>query len=156
MKVLIDNLSESLMLYDYIYCLASMQLANQQRLYHTVAGSWVMTDDWWLITRIWLRRHQMETFSTLLAICAGNSPIPGEFPAQRPVTLGFDVFFDLCLNQQLSKQWRRHWFETPLCSLWCHCNDQTPYKSKNKLEHCTPHHSIHPFGTSHWVVTETV
>ena len=37
----------------------------------------------------------METFSTLLAICAGNSPVPGEFPAQRPVTRSFDVFFDL-------------------------------------------------------------
>ena len=24
--------------------------------------------------------HQMETFSALLAICAGNSPVPGEFP----------------------------------------------------------------------------
>ena len=33
-----------------------------------------------------LWRHQMETFSALLAICAGNSPVPGEFPAQRPVT----------------------------------------------------------------------
>ena len=32
---------------------------------------------WW--------RHQMETFSALLAICAGNSPVPGEFPSQRPV-----------------------------------------------------------------------
>ena len=40
----------------------------------------------------------METFSALLAICAGNSPVPREFPAQRPVTRGFDVFFDLCLN----------------------------------------------------------
>ena len=46
----------------------------------------------------------METFSALLAICAGNSPIPGEFPAQRPVTRSFDVFFDLCPNKQLSKQ----------------------------------------------------
>ena len=27
----------------------------------------------------------METFSALLAICAGNSPVTGEFPAQRPV-----------------------------------------------------------------------
>ena len=35
----------------------------------------------------------METFSALLAICAGNSPVPGEFPAQRPVTRSFDVFF---------------------------------------------------------------
>ena len=30
-------------------------------------------------------------------ICAGNSPVPGEFPAQRPVTRSFDVFFDLRL-----------------------------------------------------------
>ena len=29
---------------------------------------------------------------------------PGEFPAQRPVTQRFDVFFDLRLNKQLSKQ----------------------------------------------------
>ena len=28
---------------------------------------------WW--------RHQMETFSALLAICVGNSTVPGEFPA---------------------------------------------------------------------------
>ena len=33
----------------------------------------------------------METFSTLLAICAGNSPVRGEFLAQRPVTRSFDV-----------------------------------------------------------------
>ena len=33
----------------------------------------------------------METFSALLAICAENSPVPGEFPTQRPVTRSFDV-----------------------------------------------------------------
>ena len=38
-------------------------------------------------------RHQMETFSALLAICAGNSPVTGEFPTQSPVTRSFDVFF---------------------------------------------------------------
>ena len=37
----------------------------------------------------------METFSALLAPCAGHSPVSGEFPAQRPVTRSFDVFFDL-------------------------------------------------------------
>ena len=46
----------------------------------------------------------METFSALLAICVGNSPVPGDFPAQRPVTRGLDVFFDLRLNKQFSKQ----------------------------------------------------
>ena len=39
----------------------------------------------------------MEAFSALLALCAGNSPVSGEFPAQRPVTRSFDVFFDLRL-----------------------------------------------------------
>ena len=40
----------------------------------------------------------METFSALLAICAVNSPVNGELPAQRPVTRSFDVLFDLWLN----------------------------------------------------------
>ena len=48
------------------------------------------------------RRHQMETSSALLVICAGNSPVTAEFPAQRPVTRSFDVFFDLRLNKRLS------------------------------------------------------
>ena len=38
----------------------------------------VADTSWW--------RHQMETISALLAICAGNLPVPGEFSAQRPVT----------------------------------------------------------------------
>ena len=66
--------------------------------------------------------HRMETFSTLLALCAGNSPVTGEFPAQRPVTSSFDAFFDLCLNKRLNKQSWGWWFETPSCSLWRHCN----------------------------------
>ena len=64
----------------------------------------------------------MEAFSALLAICAGNSPVPGEFPAQRPVTQSFDVFFDLRLNNRLSKQWWSGWFETLLRPLWRHRN----------------------------------
>ena len=45
--------------------------------------SWQMSP--WTQNNVWWR-HQMETFSALLAICAGNSPVPGDFPAQRPVT----------------------------------------------------------------------
>ena len=66
--------------------------------------------------------HQMETFSALLALLAGNLLVTGEFPSQRPVTQSFDVFFDLCLNKWLCKQWRLQWFEMPLHSLWHHCN----------------------------------
>ena len=57
-----------------------------------VTGS---TFSWW--------RHQMETFSALLAICMGNSLASGEFPTQRPVKRSFDVFFDLSLNKRLRK-----------------------------------------------------
>ena len=46
----------------------------------------------------------MEAFSALLALCAGKSPVTGEFPSQKPVTRSFDVFFDLRLNKRLSKQ----------------------------------------------------
>ena len=52
--------------------------------------------------------------SALLALC--------EFPWQRPVTRSFDVIFYLCLNKWLSKQSCGWWFETPLRSLWRHCN----------------------------------
>ena len=57
----------------------------------------------------------------LTALWAGNSPVTVEFPTQRPVTRRFYVFFDLRLIQQLSKQSRRWWFETPSCALWRHC-----------------------------------
>ena len=49
-----------------------------------LTSTWVSTWAWW--------RHQMEAFSALLALCAGNSPVPGEFPSQRPVTRSFDIF----------------------------------------------------------------
>ena len=79
--------------------------------------------------------HQMETFSTLLAFCAGNSPVTGEFPTQRPATWSFDVFFDLLLNQQLSKQWRRWSFEMLLFPLWCHCNAVSVVKTLQEIHH---------------------
>ena len=86
---------------------------------------------WW--------RHQMETFSALLAICAGNSPVPGEFPSQRPVTRSFDVIFDLRLNKRLSKQPWGWWFETPSRSLWRHCNGQKQNQSYLK---CAGFHTV--------------
>ena len=53
----------------------------------------------------------METFSALLAICAGNSPVPGEFPTQRPVTRSFDFFIGIWINgwvnnREVGDYWR--------------------------------------------------
>ena len=79
---------------------------------------------WW--------RHQMETFSALLALCAGNSLVTGDFPSQRPVTRSFDVFFDLRLNKRLSKQSWGWWFETPPLPLWRHCNEHCSYSTVRK------------------------
>ena len=74
-------------------------------------------------------RHHMETFSALLALCAGNSPVTGEFPSQRPVTWSFDVFFDLCLNKRFSKQSGGWWFETPSRSLYHNDQETDQYQT---------------------------
>ena len=60
----------------------------------------------------------------LLAICAGKSPVTGEFPTQRPVTRSFDAFCDLRLNKRLSKQLWGWWFETQSQPLWRHSDGQ--------------------------------
>ena len=64
-------------------------------------------------------------------VCAGNSPVAGEFPAQRPVTRSFDVFFHFRLNKRLSKPSRRRWFKTPSLSSSRYCNNEatgSPHK----------------------------
>ena len=40
----------------------------------------------------WIIARLMEIFFALLAFCAGNSPVTGEFPVQRPVTRSFLCF----------------------------------------------------------------
>ena len=94
-------------------------LATLCLLADSSVGCWIIDspdgESWW--------RHQMETFSALLAICAGSSPVTGEFPAQRPVMRSFDVFLDLRLNKRFSKQPWGWWFETPSWSLWRQCNN---------------------------------
>ena len=72
--------------------------------------------------------------SPLLAICAGNSPVNGEFPAQRPVTRSFDAFFDLHLNKWLSKQSWSWWLETPFRPLWRHCMQTFGYENRVACE----------------------
>ena len=77
----------------------------------------------------------MKTFSSLLPIGAGNSPVTGEFPPQRPVTRSFDIFFDIRLNKRLSKQSWGWWFETPSRPVWRQCNGDHHH-------HYQLHHSV--------------
>ena len=57
---------------------------------------WVRVLSWW--------HHQMDAFAALLTLCAGNSPVTGEFPSQRASNAVFDVFFGVSLNKRLNKQ----------------------------------------------------
>ena len=101
----------------------------------------------------------METFSALLAICAGNSPVPGEFPTQRPVTRSFDVYFDLRPNKRLSKQSWGWWFETQSRPLWRHRNDivrlyvQTPQRWNCSIW-CVQTIYLNPHCRSRWLMQD--
>ena len=116
----ISSLFKQLNIRILIFCCSvSANLYNDYYISDNRGLSWANSNchkqPWW--------RHQMEAFSALLAICAGNSPVSGDFPAQRPVTLSFGVFFDLWPNKRLSKQPWGWWFDTPSGSIWCHSND---------------------------------
>ena len=72
-------------------------------------------------------RQGWLTESNTYTSCAGNSPVTGGFPTQRPVTRSFDIFFDLRLNKRLSKQCWGWWFETLSRPLKLHCNDHQTF-----------------------------
>ena len=84
---------------------------------HIRLGAYVIKFDdvilWW--------RHQIEAFSSSLALCEGNSPVTDGFPSQRLVMPSFEIF-DFRLNKRLGKQLWRRWFEAPSRSLLRHCN----------------------------------
>ena len=57
------------------------QVPLQHDPIHHIVYNTAMTDSEhkWKLTKSWWR-HQMETFSALLALCAGNSPVPVNSP----------------------------------------------------------------------------
>ena len=78
----------------------------------------------------------METFSALLALCVGNSPVTGESPSQNPVMRSFDVFFDLRmkkkqLNKQLRGDLRRHWAHYDINVMCVFTKLREPQKQKS-------------------------
>ena len=88
-------------------------------------------------------RHQMETVSTLLALCAGNSLITGEAELW---------FFYLRLNKRLSKQSWDWWFETPWRSLWRHNNGYSENRLVRPLSgSACPHRRRH-----RWIIINCV
>ena len=64
----------------------------------------------------------------------------GEFPAQRPVSWGLNVFFDLSLNEQLNTHSWGWWFQTPSHPLWRQSNDMQ--KDSTKYQEQIPSHVV--------------
>ena len=89
----------------------------------TALSGWSNKRVFWseYIGRITMTSWKWKHFPRNWPLC-GEFIGPGEFPTQRPVTRSFDVFFDLRLNERLSKQPWGWWFETLSWSLWRHCN----------------------------------
>ena len=79
------------------------------------SGSGLVLTSWW--------RHQMETFSVLLAFVRGihRSPVNSPHKGQWRRSL---MFLWSVPEQRMSKQSRRWWFETSSRPLWRHCNEQ--------------------------------
>ena len=67
-------------------------------------------------------------------------PVTSEFPSQRTVMRNFDVFFDMNLNKRLVKRPRRRWFETPVRSLWGHCN--ACREKERQVDSCHVYHRL--------------
>ena len=93
----------------------SSKLSEAQR---EVSQTQIQTEIW-----LYMMTSSNGNIFRLNGPLCGEFTGPGEFPAHRPVTRGFGVFFDLRLNKRLSKQPWGWWFETPPRSLWRHCND---------------------------------
>ena len=62
---------------------------------------YLMTSSWSWLNGFMMTSSNANIFCVTGPLCGDFT---GEFPSQRPVTGGFDVFFDLCLNKRLSKQ----------------------------------------------------
>ena len=69
---------------------------------------------WW--------RHQMETFSAILALCAGTLPVQVDSPHKAQWRGALMVSFICTWINNWVKKTRGWWFETPPWSLWRQCN----------------------------------
>ena len=68
-------------------------------------------------------RHKMETFVALLALCAGNSPVTGEFP----------------LNSPHKGQWRG---ALMFSLIWCWTNDWVNSRDAGDLGRHSAHYDV--------------
>ena len=97
-------------------------IANLPVAQYNCCKAWLIS--WW--------RHQMETFSALLAICAENSPVPGEFPAQRPVTRNLFSLICVWINDWVNNgeagNLRRYRIHYDVTAMWISGPMQSPWK----------------------------
>ena len=92
--------------------------------YYAIAIVTVKLSTWW--------HHQMETFTALLAICAGHSPVPDEFP-HKGQWRGALMFSLICawingwVNSHEAGKMRRHCahYDVIVISVWSSMDSHT-------------------------------
>ena len=98
-----------------------------------------IVDAWW--------RHQRETFSALLALCAKNSPVPGEFP-HKGQWRGALMFSLICVwingwvnNREAGdlRRYRAHYGVTVMARI-------TQYNARNTMSHRGHFYDVPPHG----------
>ena len=103
------------------------------------------------ITQCMMTSSNGNIFRVTGHLC-GEFTGPGEFPAQRLVTRGFDVFFDVRLNKRLSKQPWGWWFETPAWSLWRQRNGYKAFILPGVMWYlCTMPQGLHSWTHRGWM-----
>ena len=135
------------------------RVATSQPVARVNDKSWMYLIDlgvlWWTVNTVCIALvgSRMTTssngniFQATSSLCAGNSPVTGEFPAQRPVTQSLGVFFDLHLNKRLSKQsWG--WWLSGVPDLF----DRNKILSGGDLSHYQVPHCIRVFFYFVWFV----
>ena len=123
----------------YEICTVTLLVSHSPQKSVCVFGKKVLIFAFLLTIAMW---HYKALF--MMTSSNGNSfrvtgHLCGEFtgprwiPTQRPVTRGFDVFFDLRPDKQLSKQSWGWWFETPSHSRLHRWSHPTDYNGCNYL-----------------------
>ena len=109
----------------------SMVGAEETCDYHIYGITQNWPDPWWC--------HQMETFSALLALGMGNSPVTGEFPSQWLVARNFQMFSLICawtngwVNNQDAGDLRRHRDHYDVTVMTCGFLERTAIVTSNSI-----------------------
>ena len=106
-------------MYEDLHAGSRFQEQGQVITFRSICGIWLLAPRAWCLplahnSSLYVKNIIMtSSYKNIFRVTGPwveNSPVTDEFPAKRPVTRSFDVFFDLRPNKLLSKQSWGWWF----------------------------------------------